>query len=344
MKNIEKITKLKLKVDDIDNSIAQLLNQRKKLTSQILNLKLKSGIQLKDKSREYEIIERLKKIYKYEDKTIIEQIYNYIFKDSIKWHKIKFQKENIKNINDALQIRPIIIAGPCSVENKKQIDQISKTLSNYGIKFLRGGTFKPRTSPNSFQGLGDKGVKLLKSAAQKNSMFTVTEVLEINQLERNYDKIDIIQIGTRNMTSYAFLKQIGKITSHDKKPVILKRGFSSTISEFIEAAKYITEEGNPNLILCLRGIRTFEQIASKLRFTPDLASILELKSITNLPVIFDPSHSTGNADFVLDIAKAALILGADGLLIETHNHPEDSLSDAKQAILPSKLFELLSQI
>ncbi len=340
----DKINNLKFKVDDIDKSIVELLNARKQLTSEILNLKLQANIKLKDENREKEIIERLKNIYKYEDTKIIERIYHYIFSDSIKWHRIKFNKEKINDIEVALQIRPIIIAGPCSVESQEQIESISKELSSYGIKFLRGGTFKPRTSPNSFQGLGDKGVDLLKFAAENNSMFTVTEVLEINQLERNYNKIDIVQIGTRNMTSYGFLKQIGKITSTDNKPIILKRGFSSTITEFIEASKYITEEGNSNVILCLRGIRTFEQISSKLRFTPDLASILELKSMTDLPVIFDPSHSTGNSEYVLEVAKAALTLGADGLLIETHNQPELALSDAAQAILPSQLFEMLYEI
>jgi 3-deoxy-7-phosphoheptulonate synthase len=241
-------------------------------------------------------------------------------------------------------IRPLIIAGPCAVESKEQIFSIAKELADNGIKFLRGGAFKPRTSPDTFQGLGDKGIELIREAADKYSMFVVSEVLEIDQLDRNYDKIDIVQIGSRNMASYGFLKQIGKKTAVDKKPILLKRGFGSTIKEFLFAARYIIDEGNPNVILCLRGIRTFEQIHSELRFTPDLATILEIKEQSDLPVIFDPSHSTGSVKYVEQIAKAALGLGADGLLIETHINPEEAMSDKEQCVLPKDLFEILNNI
>ncbi len=240
--------------------------------------------------------------------------------------------------------KPIIIAGPCSVESEDQISSVSKVISSKGIRYLRGGAFKPRTSPNSFQGLGAKGIEYIRKAADNNNMLVVSEVLDGDQLDDHYDDIDIIQVGSRNMSSSALLKRIGKKTSIDKKPVLLKRGFSATISEFLYAADYIRNEGNPNVWLCLRGIRTFEQIDSIFRFTPDLGSILELKHRTDLPVIYDPSHAAGDSDYVVKIAKAALMLGADGLLIETHLSPENALTDGKQSIHPDMLDEILNSL
>lgn len=245
---------------------------------------------------------------------------------------------------DFFKNKPVIIAGPCAIESEKQIIRISSELASMGIKFLRGGAYKPRTSPKTFQGLGRKGLEYMRKAAEANNMKIVSELLETKQLEESYDLIDIIQIGSRNMSSYGFLKQVGKMTAKDNKPVLLKRGFNSTLNELILASEYITEFGNPNIIFCLRGIRTFEQIDSKMRFTPDLAGILELKEMTPQPVIFDPSHSTGNSKYVVDIAKAALLLGADGLMIETHYNPIVALSDGEQSILPEKLKEIIDYI
>ncbi len=237
----------------------------------------------------------------------------------------------------------IIIAGPCSVESKEQIEKISKFLSKNKINYLRGGCFKPRTDPKSFQGLEDVGIKYLFDSAKENKQKVVTEILSIEELRRNYDKIDVIQIGSRNMTNYSLLKEVGKITAIDKKPVLLKRGFSSTIPEFLKAGEYISQYGNKNTWYCLRGIRTFEQIDSDLRFTPDLSSILELKEKIknkNGKIIFDPSHSTGNSKYVLAISKAALLLGADGLMIEVHNNPKNAKTDKEQQ-LNFKEFEML---
>ena len=243
-----------------------------------------------------------------------------------------------------LQEKPIIISGPCSIESESQIHRIAKELSESGVRFLRGGAFKPRTSPEAFQGLGSQGLKFMREAADLNDMFVVTEVLESNQLEEHYDKIDMIQIGSRNMSSFGFLKEIGRKTALDQKPVLLKRGFSATIKELLLASQYIIREGNPNVLLCLRGIRTFEQIDSTFRFTPDLGSIVELKTKTELPVIFDPSHATGKAEFVPTFSKAALNLGADGLLIESHYDPENAKSDKDQCILPSEVSELVKDL
>jgi 3-deoxy-7-phosphoheptulonate synthase len=240
--------------------------------------------------------------------------------------------------------KPVIIAGPCAIESEEQILRISSELGSLGIKYLRGGAYKPRTSPRTFQGLGRIGLEYMRKAADVNNMLVVSELLETKQLEESYDLVDVIQIGSRNMASYGFLKEVGKLTAKDNKPVLLKRGFNATLNELIFASEYIIEYGNPNVIFCLRGIRTFEQIDSKMRYTPDLASIVELKEMTAQPIIFDPSHSTGNSKYVIEISKAALLLGADGLMIETHFRPEEALSDAEQAIHPEKLKEIMDFI
>lgn len=240
--------------------------------------------------------------------------------------------------------KPVIIAGPCAVESREQIMRIAGQLSEHKIKYLRGGAFKPRTSPDSFQGLGLEGLRYMREAADNFEMKVVSEILDSASIDAAYDFIDIIQIGSRNMASYGLIKEIGKKTARDGKPVMLKRGFNATITEYLLAAEYIIRAGNENVILCLRGIRTFEQIDSMLRFTPDLSAIIELKRNTKFTVIFDPSHSTGNREYVPDIAKAALFMGADGLLIETHDKPEEALSDEDQAIHPGALKEIIDFI
>ncbi len=237
-----------------------------------------------------------------------------------------------------------IIAGPCAIESKEQIHRISNKVADLGIKFLRGGAYKPRTCPESFQGLGFDGLKYIREAADKNDMYVVSEILDSCHIEAANKFIDVIQIGSRNMFSYGLLKEIGKATANDKKPILLKRAFNATLDEFLSAANYIINAGNPNIILCLRGIRSFEQISSGMRFTPDLSSILELREKAdsrNLPVIFDPSHSTGHAKYVTAISKAALVLGADGLLIECHDRPKEALCDEQQCILPEELEKII---
>lgn len=342
-----KIRKLRDKVDKIDEELVELVIRREKVTASMAKQKQDLGIPVKDPDREKEIIDKLRAKYSSDiDNDLIERLYKEIFKHS----KEKSVRENDKpekqTVHEALKERPIIIAGPCVVESKEQINTIGQMLCKIdgGIKFLRGGAFKPRTSPKSFQGLGIDGLKYIREAADANNMFVVSELLETEQLESCYDYVDIIQIGSRNMTSYGFLKAVGKRTAEDKKPVLLKRGFSSIINELLCAAEYILEKGNPNVLLCLRGIRTFEQIDSEFRFTPDLASIIELKEKTNLPVIFDPSHSTGNTKYVADIIKAAVVLGADGLMIECHHKQAEAQSDGQQSIHPDELDKILKII
>jgi 3-deoxy-7-phosphoheptulonate synthase len=332
---MDNIDELRKKIDLIDENIMHLFVDRFSIAQEILSIKIQNKLNADDFKREDEIINKLyAKFHEKIPKFIIEKLYKTIF--SISKENFKKSHQNLTAL-ELLKLRPIIIAGPCVVESREQIFKIAESLSSLGIKFLRGGAFKPRTNPQSFQGLGDEGLNFLLDAACKFQMYTVTEILDINQLERNYDKIDLIQVGSRNMSSYGFLKQVGKISAKDEKPVILKRGFAATFNEFINAAEYIRQEGNPNVLLCLRGIRTFEQIDSKLRFTPDIGAILELKERSDMPVIFDPSHSTGVSNYVLPIAKAALAAGADGLMIECHYNPQEALIDGFQAILPQDL-------
>jgi 3-deoxy-7-phosphoheptulonate synthase len=344
----QKIQELRKQIDIIDSELINLISQRKNISSELIKSKLLASLPVFDKTRENEIINKHMTETNNSANNInsmninpmfITKFFNLIFDDSKREH---YKNENLPTIEKNINRFPLIIAGPCVVENKEQINSIAAKLADIGIKFLRGGTFKPRTSPNSFQGLEDKGVKMLFDAAKMNNMFTVTEILETAQLKQNIDFIDVVQIGSRNMNSFGLLKSVGKLTASTNKFVLLKRGFAATVNEFLLAADYILQAGNPNLILCLRGIRTFEQIDSVFRFTPDLASILELKEKTNLPIIFDPSHSSGSSEYIVPISNAALQLGADGLIIETHNDPANSKVDAKQAITPDEMLKIIN--
>lgn len=335
----EEYKQIRSEIDKIDDTIAELLNQRFSLAKKIIEDKVSHEIQLTDKEREYEIIKRAK--ISSDDplfKDLIEKIYRNIFEYS-KSQSVK--EANPANLRDIINTTPLIIAGPCSVESREQIAALAEYLSSVGIKVLRGSAFKPRTSPDSFQGLGEPGLQYIREAADRYGMFVVSEILDSEQLGMYYDMIDVIQIGSRNMTSSGFLKQVGKKTAIDKKPVLLKRGFASTIKEFLFAADYIINEGNPNVLLCLRGIRTFEQIDSAFRFTPDIASILELKLKSPLPVIFDPSHASGDSSLVYILSKLAMLAGADGLMIETHFNPAEALSDGKQSVNPEVLKDIV---
>jgi len=218
-----------------------------------------------------------------------------------------------------------IIAGPCSVENRKQIISIAKEVKKCGATFLRGGAFKPRTSPYSFQGLGEEGLKYLAEAKKITGLPVVTEVMQISQIELVSKYADVLQIGARNMQNFNLLKEVGKA----KKPVLLKRGMSATITELLMAAEYIMSSGNSKVILCERGIRTF---SDETRFTLDISAIPVLKKETHLPVIIDPSHATGKRGLVPSMALAAVAAGADGIIVEVHIKPDTALSDSSQTI------------
>ena len=230
-----------------------------------------------------------------------------------------------------------LIAGPCSVESPEQIDFVAREVKKSGAQFLRGGAFKPRTSPYAFQGMGKEGLELLYTAGKDNDIPIVSEIMDAAYLDLFVEKVDIIQVGARNMQNFDLLKQLGKT----RKPILLKRGFASTIEEFLMSAEYIMAEGNPNVILCERGIRTFE---TSTRNSLDLGSIPILKRNSHLPVIVDPSHATGIYWMVEPMSKAAVAAGADGLIIEVHNDPKTAKCDGKQSITPAYFDEIVGKI
>lgn len=235
----------------------------------------------------------------------------------------------------------VVIAGPCAVENREQVMEVGKVVSEAGVKVLRGGAYKPRTSPYSFQGLEEEGLKLLAEAGEKYGLKTVTEVTDTENAERCLRYVDIIQIGTRNMANFALLKKIGKLTAADERPVILKRGFSSTIEEWLLATEYITGAGNPNVILCERGIRTFETAT---RFTLDLSAVPVVKKLSSHPIIVDASHSTGSRDMVAPMSRAAVAAGADGIMVEVHPNPKKALCDGAQSLTLDQFNQMMDEL
>jgi len=257
----------------------------------------------------------------------------------------KLASRSFKNENTVFKIKNVeiggneitIMAGPCSVENEDQIMTIAGVVKKAGAKILRGGAFKPRSSPYSFQGLGEEGLQLLRKAADHFDMLVVTEVLENSMIDLVYKYTDIFQVGARNMQNYALLKELGSA----KKPVMLKRGLSATVEDWLMSAEYILSNGNPDVILCERGIRTFETYT---RNTFDISAIPVVHKRSHLPVYADPSHATGLRDKVVPMALAAVAAGADGIMVEVHHDPEKALSDGPQALLPVQFDEMMKQI
>lgn len=230
-----------------------------------------------------------------------------------------------------------VIAGPCSVESRKQIIEVARAVKKSCAQILRGGAYKPRTSPYSFQGMELEGLELLKEARKETGMPIITELMATSLVDRFVEEVDIIQIGARNMQNFDLLKTVGRT----KKPVLLKRGMSATIEEWLMAAEYILAEGNPNVILCERGIRTFEKYT---RNTLDLSAVLAAKKLSHLPVIVDPSHATGKRWMVKELTLAATVVGADGVMIEVHNDPENALSDGAQSLTPREFCETMKEV
>jgi len=231
----------------------------------------------------------------------------------------------------------VVMAGPCSVESAEQIDVIAEHVAKCGARVLRGGAFKPRTSPYSFQGLGPQGLEFMRRAADKHGMLVVSEVMDQTQIPMMLEYVDVLQVGARNMQNYNLLKELGKVP----KPMLLKRGIAATVEELLLSAEYIMAGGNYNVILCERGIRTFE---SYTRNTLDVSAIPVIKKLSHLPIIVDPSHGTGRRDKVAPMARAALAAGADGLLIEVHHNPDKALSDGAQSLYPDQFEQLMKEL
>ncbi|BEH90539.1 MAG: bifunctional 3-deoxy-7-phosphoheptulonate synthase/chorismate mutase [Turicibacter sp.] len=334
----ENLTQLRNRIDEINDQLLDLLNERTALVEAIGREKDKQGLKKYDPIREQQIIEKLREKNQgpLTDEMLI-HVFKEIFKVSVKLQEEKSHKKGLlvsrKNKLEDTVIdvqgdmigdgEPTFVFGPCSVESKEQMERVAKNLSEKGLKYIRGGAFKPRTSPYDFQGLGIEGLKMMSEAAKKYGLRVVSEIMDAGDLEAALPYVDVIQIGARNMQNFSLLKALG----HINKPVLLKRGLSATIEEFVNAAEYIAMHGNPNVMLCERGIRTYEKAT---RNTLDISAVPILKRETHLPVFVDITHSTGRKDILLPIAKAALAVGADGIMAEVHPNPMLALSDANQ--------------
>ncbi len=334
---MEKLTNLRKEIDEINTNLVKLLNERAKIALKIGKEKQIHGYPIYDPIREQEILERIvgENNGPFSNETMM-SLFKEIFKATAKLQiddkelalkvsrKVK-AKDTVIKIKDAVigSDDKTFIFGPCSIESEEQLEKTAKLLHQKGLKFIRGGAYKPRTSPYDFQGLGLEGIKIMHKIAKKYHLISVVEVMDIKQLESSYDEIDIIQIGSRNMHNFSLLKEVGKVD----KPVLLKRGFAATIEEFKLSAEYIISFGNPNVILCERGIRTYEKAT---RNTLDISAVPILKQETHLPVIVDVSHSAGRKDIMPFLAKAALASLSDGIMAEIHPNPSLALSDAYQ--------------
>ncbi|MEA2345537.1 MAG: 3-deoxy-7-phosphoheptulonate synthase [Thermoanaerobaculia bacterium] len=231
----------------------------------------------------------------------------------------------------------VVMAGPCTIENERQLFETAKRVAKAGARILRGGAYKPRTSPYAFQGMGIEGLKLLRAAGDENNMATISEVMEISQIEPMLEYVDILQVGARNMQNYNLLAALGQI----RKPILLKRGMSATIQEWLLASEYILSGGNYDVILCERGIRTFETYT---RNTLDISAIPVINKLSHLPIIADPSHAVGRRDKVMPLARAIVAAGADGVLIEVHHEPEKAVCDGPQSLYPDQFARLMDEL
>lgn len=334
----ERMEELRLQLDEINIEILELLSRRAELVQEIGELKKLKGTERFDPIREKEMLDQLVAANPgpFDDSTI-RHLFKQIFQASLglmeEEKKTLLVSRKQQRENTVVEVKgvpigggqPVIIAGPCSVETPEQMDVVANGLVNQGIVLLRGGAYKPRTSPYDFQGLGKKGLELIRKTADKYGMAVVSEIVSPSDIEMSLDYVDVIQIGARNMQNFELLKEAGNV----RKPVLLKRGLAATVEELLYAAEYIVSRGNTQVILCERGIRTYEKAT---RNTLDISAVPILKQESHLPVMVDVSHSTGRKDIMLPIAKAALAVGADGLIVEVHPEPSVALSDAKQQL------------
>ncbi|MCR4441804.1 MAG: bifunctional 3-deoxy-7-phosphoheptulonate synthase/chorismate mutase [Peptococcaceae bacterium] len=339
---------LREEIDDINLSILDLLNKRTSLLKEIVDLKDQKGMEYFDAEREAEMTEKILRNNRGPlNNELVKEIFNMVFAASLKYMGMSRERkllissgspEKFDSIQEMFNLdskEAVIIAGPCAVEKPEYLETVAGVLKEKGIGFLRGGAYKPRTSPYDFQGLRAEGLKILHDVAKKYDLYTVTEVVDTRDVELVAEYADVLQIGARNMYNYELLKEVGQSNC----PVLLKRGLNATIQEFLYAAEYIVLRGNKKVIMCERGIRTFE---TKTRNTLDLSSIPIIKKETHLPIVVDLSHSLGRKDIVNHMASAALSAGADGLMVEVHPYPELALSDSKQQLSIGEFEEMLN--
>jgi 3-deoxy-7-phosphoheptulonate synthase/chorismate mutase len=330
------LARLRTELHELNHSILDLLNQRARVVTAVLKVKEREGIPIYVPEREREMLDDLVRCNggPFPDETV-RHLFKEIFRASVSLMEqrrtgaLKVSRETrgtdlvLTVGGHRVGLEPIVIAGPCAIESAEQMDEAGRGLSLMGIRFLRGGAFKPRSSPYSFQGLGEPGLKLLQAAARRYGMASVTEVMDTRTVELVAAYCDILQIGARNMYNYDLLREVGRTN----KPVLLKRGISATIDEFLWAAEYIVSEGNGNVILCERGIRTFE---TQTRNTLDISAVPILRNLSFLPVVVDISHAAGRKDILAALGRASLAAGASGLMVEVHPFPPVARSDSMQ--------------
>jgi len=347
----QELEQLRQRVDEINLQLLELINERAKIVQEIGRAKLPQGVNKYDPVRERKMLNTIieRNDGPFENSTI-EHIFKEIFKASLELQEDDHRKallvsrkkkpeDTVIEINGELvgAGQPTFVFGPCAVESYEQVAEVAQSIKNKGLKLIRGGAFKPRTSPYDFQGLGLDGLKILKQIADEFQLAVVTEIVNPAHIEMALDYVDVIQIGARNMQNFELLKAAGSV----KKPVLLKRGLSATLQEFMYAAEYIMSRGNEQIILCERGIRTYERAT---RNTLDITAVPILKQETHLPVFVDVTHSTGRRDLLLPAAKAALAIGADGVMAEVHPDPAVALSDSAQQMDLKQFDEFYNEI
>lgn len=347
----QRLEQLRSELDTVNLQLLELLSERARIAQEIGQEKQKQGVPDFDPVREKKMLDTLVEHNQGPfDNETVRHLFKQIFQASLKLQQVDHKKlllvsRKKKQDDTLIQLgdtvigggTPVMIAGPCSVESYEQVRQVAAALKEAGITVMRGGAFKPRTSPYDFQGLGIEGLKILKEVASEFGLKTISEIVDPAHIELACDYIDVIQIGARNMQNFELLKAAGDV----KTPVLLKRGLAATIDEFVHAAEYIVSRGNTQVMLIERGIRTYEKAT---RNTLDISAVPILKQETHLPVLVDVTHSTGRKDILAPCAKAALAAGADGVMVEVHPDPATALSDAAQQLNIPEFHDFLASV
>lgn len=336
----EKIQSLRARIDEINLEILGLLSERARVAAEIGAEQAALGMSQYDPAREQKMLSDLVAANRgpFDDSTV-KSLFKQIFQASMQHGQTQEKRQYLSSRHghkeDSVVMvgdvpigsrhSPVLVAGPCAIESREQVDDVARAVAERGVKLFRGGAFKPRTDPYSFQGLGVEGLKLGRDAAHRHGMSFVSEIMSASDLPYFEEYVDVFQIGARNMQNFTLLRAVGR----SRKPVLLKRGLSATIEEWLMAAEYLLSEGNNNVILCERGIRTYEQYT---RNTLDLSAVALAKQESHLPVLVDVTHSGGRRDLLVPLTKAALAVGADGIMIEVHPNPAVALSDQKQQV------------
>ncbi|MUG65652.1 chorismate mutase [Paenibacillus sp. 7541] len=349
--NEGRLEELRSQLDSVNLQLLALLSERAQLVQEIGEEKQKQGVPDYDPVREKKMLDSLVENNRGPfDNETVRHLFKQIFQASLKLQQVEHKKHLLvsrkkKQEDTVIQLgetaigggQPVMIAGPCSVESYEQVRQVAAALKEAGITVMRGGAFKPRTSPYDFQGLGIEGLKILKEVASEFGLKTISEIVDPAHVELACEYIDVIQIGARNMQNFELLKAAGDV----KTPILLKRGLAATIDEFVHAAEYIVSRGNTQVMLIERGIRTYEKAT---RNTLDISAVPILKQETHLPVLVDVTHSTGRKDILAPCAKAGLAAGADGIMVEVHPNPATALSDAAQQLNIPEFQEFLATV